>query len=148
MPSVAGQSSVHRCTDTPRRRCHAGGARRSVSNDTTSDVSRYAIRPRSASFRRRKSVDPHLVRSTAGPPKDPVARNQILHQLPTADRNALLFEGGYIGLAIGQTIARMGDLISWAYFPDDGFISLISEMTTGHQVAVAGKRIRFVELAG
>ena len=37
----------------------------------------------------------------------------------------------------GYTLARAGDEISFAYFPDTGIISLVSQMTTGHQVAVA-----------
>jgi CRP-like cAMP-binding protein len=86
----------------------------------TSDVTRRAHRPRN------------------GPPKRTAAfDNHILLQLPPADRDALLAEAEYVSLEVGQKFARAGDPIRWAYFPDTGVISLVSEMTTGHQVAVA-----------
>jgi CRP-like cAMP-binding protein len=85
-----------------------------------SDVTRRSSRPRNA------------------PPKQTAAcRNQILLQLPHGDRDALLAGAEYVRLPVGQTIARAGDPITRAYFPDAGVISMISEMTTGHQVAIA-----------
>jgi len=64
-------------------------------------------------------------------------RNQILLQVPDGDRDALLAEADHVRFAAGDTIARAGDPISSAYFLDTGVVSLVSEMTTGHQVAVA-----------
>jgi CRP-like cAMP-binding protein len=57
--------------------------------------------------------------------------------MPKGDRDALLAEADHIRVTVGHTLARAGDDISSAYFPDTGIISLVSEMTTGHQVAVA-----------
>jgi CRP-like cAMP-binding protein len=69
------------------------------------------------------------------PPAFP--KNHILLQLPERERETLLFEAEYVRLPVGRTVARPGDDISWAYFPESGVVSLVSEMTTGHQVAVA-----------
>jgi CRP-like cAMP-binding protein len=89
-------------------------------SSTTSDVTRRALRPRK------------------GPPQRSVGfNNHILAQLPADDREALLAGAEYTALPVGHTFARVGDLISRAYFPDTGVISMVSEMTTGHQVAVA-----------
>jgi CRP-like cAMP-binding protein len=57
--------------------------------------------------------------------------------LPPAERDALLSGAEYVHLPVGRTLAHAGDPIAMAYFPDAGVISLVSEMTTGHQVAVA-----------
>jgi len=64
-------------------------------------------------------------------------KNQILLQLAESDRNTLLEHADHVRLPIGHTLARPGDAISWAYFPDTGVVSVVSEMTTGHQVAVS-----------
>jgi CRP-like cAMP-binding protein len=40
-------------------------------------------------------------------------------------------------LPAGQTLARPGDAVTHAYFPDSGVVAWISETATGHQVAVA-----------
>jgi CRP-like cAMP-binding protein len=61
----------------------------------------------------------------------------MLLQLPARDREMLLLESEYLDLPVGDSVARAGDRISTVYFPDAGVISLVSEMTTGHQVAVA-----------
>jgi CRP-like cAMP-binding protein len=66
-----------------------------------------------------------------------VLKNQMLLQLPARDREALLLDADYLHLAVGDNYARTGDRTSTVYFPDTGVISLVSEMTTGHQVAVA-----------
>jgi CRP-like cAMP-binding protein len=64
-------------------------------------------------------------------------RNLILRQLSAQDRERLLEGADYVSLADAHAFARAGDPIRTAYFPDSGVISRISEMTTGHQVAVA-----------
>jgi CRP-like cAMP-binding protein len=64
-------------------------------------------------------------------------KNRLLLQLPPRDREALLRESEYLTLPVGDLCARAGDPISTMYFPDAGVISLVSQMTTGHQVAVA-----------
>jgi CRP-like cAMP-binding protein len=67
----------------------------------------------------------------------PIAlKNQILQQLPARDRETLLMESDYLELPFGDTYARAGDRISGVYFPETGVISLVSEMSTGHQVAI------------
>jgi CRP-like cAMP-binding protein len=66
-----------------------------------------------------------------------IHKNQILRQLAAHDRESLLANADYIRLPVGHTVARPGDDIVWGYFPDTGVVTLVSEMTTGHQVAVA-----------
>jgi CRP-like cAMP-binding protein len=63
-------------------------------------------------------------------------KNQILLQLYESDRETLLAEAEYVRLPVGHTFARPGDAVASTYFPDSGVLSLVSEMTTGHQVAV------------
>jgi CRP-like cAMP-binding protein len=70
------------------------------------------------------------------PARDPV-RNLILRQLSVPDRDLLLAGAEYVDLHDSQALARAGDRITTVYFPDSGVISRISEMTTGHRVAVA-----------
>ena len=78
------------------------------------------------------------IRSKSSPLKHRAgSNNHILLQLPAGERAALLADADYISLPVGHTFARVGDSTSRAYFPDSGVISLVSEMTTGHQVAVA-----------
>src|SRR5258706_1314439 len=63
--------------------------------------------------------------------------NRLLAQLPVGTRERLLSDAAYVELPLGRTFARAGDAIATAYFPDSGLFSLVSEMATGHQVAVA-----------
>src|SRR3954447_8641927 len=67
----------------------------------------------------------------------PLPGNQILRQLPPKDREALLAHSEYINLPVGYTIARVEDPFSTVYFPESGVVSVVSEMTTGHHLAVA-----------
>jgi CRP-like cAMP-binding protein len=62
--------------------------------------------------------------------------NRILDQLSQSDRDALLSGASGIRLPVGHAVARAGDALSSVYFPYSGVMSLVSEMTTGHQVAV------------
>lgn len=64
-------------------------------------------------------------------------KNHILLQLTQGDRDTLLAEAECVRLPAGSTLARPGDEIASIYFPDAGVISVVSEMATGHQVAVA-----------
>ncbi len=64
--------------------------------------------------------------------------NQILKQLSAEDRETLIADADYVSHRVGETFARVGDPISTVYFPDTGVITVISEMATGHHVAVAG----------
>jgi CRP-like cAMP-binding protein len=57
--------------------------------------------------------------------------------LPDHERAALLAEADYTTLPAGHTLAGPGEPVTTAYFPDSGVISWISEMATGHHVAVA-----------
>jgi CRP-like cAMP-binding protein len=101
----------------------------------TPDVTRHANRPRKTSRRRPSASRLHEadgVRSHAV-----VLENQLLLQLPVRDRDALLLDAKYVSLPVGHTLARANDRVATAYFPDCGVISLVSEMSTGHQVAVA-----------
>jgi CRP-like cAMP-binding protein len=71
------------------------------------------------------------------PLERPSLNNHILLQLPASERDALLADAECIDLPAGQVVAREGDQISAAFFPDSGVISVVSEMATGHHVAVA-----------
>jgi len=62
--------------------------------------------------------------------------NQILPQLPPKDREALLALG-VRQLAGGLHHRTRRRPFSTAYFPDSGVVSVVSEMTTGHHLAVA-----------
>ena len=64
-------------------------------------------------------------------------KNRLLLQLPVQAQETLLGGADYVALPLGHPLARIGDTVSAAYFPDAGLMSLISEMTTGHHVAVA-----------
>ena len=76
----------------------------------------------------------HVTRAS----KPPIQlKNDILVQLSPGDRETLLADAERIRLPVGGTLARAGDEIGSTYFPDAGVISVISEMATGHQVAVA-----------
>jgi len=63
--------------------------------------------------------------------------NQLLQQFPPKDREALLAESECISFPVGHTLARVADPFSTVYFPDRGVVSVVSEMTTGHHLAVA-----------
>lgn len=63
--------------------------------------------------------------------------NHILTHLSNRERAMLLAEADYAVLPAGHTLARPGDAVSTAFLPDRGVIVWISEMATGHQVAVA-----------
>jgi len=73
----------------------------------------------------------------AGVPGHDAPKNHLLRQLPPNVRKSLLDGAEYLTLAVGQAFAQVGDPVTIGYFPDDGLTSLISEMTTGHHVAVA-----------
>ena len=64
-------------------------------------------------------------------------KNEILRHLPLRDRDALLARAERIRVFTGDTFAQAGNDIVSTYFPETGVISLVSEMATGHQVAVA-----------
>ena len=63
--------------------------------------------------------------------------NHLLLDLSDSDRELLLANAEFRVLPVGHTFARAGDAISSAFFPVTGVISLVSEMTTGHQLAVS-----------
>jgi len=63
--------------------------------------------------------------------------NELLLQWSVETRETLLNAANYVELPVGRTFARVGDAIAAVYFPDSGVLSLIREMTTGHQVAIA-----------
>lgn len=62
--------------------------------------------------------------------------NSLLTQLPEVDRDALRSGAHEARLAVGHTILCAGDSMLSAYFPDTGVLAIVSEMATGHQVAV------------
>ena len=62
--------------------------------------------------------------------------NQLLTQLSDVDRAALLSGAHQAHLAAGHTILCAGDTMLSAFFPDTGALAIVSEMATGHQVAV------------
>jgi CRP-like cAMP-binding protein len=98
-------------------------------------VTRPANRTRKV-LRRPSASSPHAGGSYSGARRDGL-QNRLLLKLPIASRETLLNEASYLELPVGRTFARVGDAIATAYFPDSGLFSLISEMTTGHQLAVA-----------
>jgi CRP-like cAMP-binding protein len=49
----------------------------------------------------------------------------------------LLHDASYIEMRAGQMLAHVGDILSTTFFPDDGLLTLTSEMATGHHIAVA-----------
>jgi len=62
--------------------------------------------------------------------------NHILRQLPPAERERLLAACQQVRFQAGSIVARAGDAITSAYFPDSGVICAMNEMTTGHQLAM------------
>src|SRR5204863_5318382 len=66
----------------------------------------------------------------------PDVKNELLLQLPDDLRDNLLRDASYIDLPAGVAFARVGDATAACYFPDGGLLSLVSEMTTGHHVAI------------
>jgi len=72
--------------------------------------------------------------SSSGPATQ--SANHLLTQLSDGDRDALLSSAHQARLPVGHTILCAGDTMLSAYFPDTGVLSLVSEMATGHQVAV------------
>jgi len=70
-------------------------------------------------------------------PRRPALKNHLLLQLPVELRETLLGDADYVELPAGPALAHIGDAIAAAYFPDGGLLSLISEMTTGHHIAIA-----------
>jgi CRP-like cAMP-binding protein len=102
--------------------------------DATSVVIRHANRAaRSRSGAGRGLVGGHH----AGVRRHDAPKNHVLRQLPPAVRRSLLDGSEYITVPVGHALARVGDPVTYGYFPDDGLLSLISEMTTGHHVAIA-----------
>jgi CRP-like cAMP-binding protein len=63
--------------------------------------------------------------------------NRILQQLTGQDSGELISYAEYVTFPVGHTMARVADPFSTMYFPDAGVISLVSEMRTGHHLAVA-----------
>jgi len=57
--------------------------------------------------------------------------------LPEGERALLLSQAEYVVIPSGQTFAAPGAPVSIAFFPDTGAFCWISDMRTGHQVAVA-----------
>jgi CRP-like cAMP-binding protein len=99
-------------------------------------VTRHPVKSRKGV--RRSTASRFLgIHSPASPAKHGGLKNDLLLQLSPGTRETLLNEAHYVELPVGRTFARVGDPIAAAYFPDSGVLSLIREMTTGHQVAVA-----------
>jgi hypothetical protein len=63
--------------------------------------------------------------------------NQLLGQLSAEDRAWLLADAEYIHLAAGRRLASVGDQILAVYLPESGVMSAISEMASGHRLAIA-----------
>jgi len=64
-------------------------------------------------------------------------KNRLLAQLPDGERALLLSDAEYVVMPAGHTLAAPGEPVSIAFFPDTGAFCWISDMRTGHQVAVA-----------
>ena len=63
--------------------------------------------------------------------------NRVLLETPSDDRDALLSDSPLIVLRAGQTFAREGEPVSSVFFPVSGVVACVSQMTSGHDVAVA-----------
>jgi CRP-like cAMP-binding protein len=63
--------------------------------------------------------------------------NQLLYPLSAEDRASLLGDAEYVRLAAGQRLASVGDPIVAVYLPESGVMSGISEMASGHRLAIA-----------
>ena len=99
-------------------------------------MTRIATRGRRAS-RHRNASRPPIIHGPADPRGRGEPTNDLLLQLSAETRETLLNPANHVELAVGRTFARVGDAIGSVYFPDGGVLSLIREMTTGHQVAIA-----------
>ena len=62
--------------------------------------------------------------------------NRILTHLTSRERATLFADAEHVVLPAGQTLARPGDPITHAYFPDSGVIAGVSEIASGYHVAV------------
>jgi CRP-like cAMP-binding protein len=62
--------------------------------------------------------------------------NCLLVHFPGSVRESLLADACFVRLPVGHTFARAGDPILGAFFPDSGVIVSMSQMSTGHQMAV------------
>ena len=107
--AVKAQKTVHPCTDTG------------------------SVAMAGSACRRARQGRQRVVHSIT-PGSQPV--NQLLTQLSDGDRDSLLSGAHQARLPAGHTILCAGDSMLSAYFPDTGVLSLVSEMATGHQVAV------------
>jgi CRP-like cAMP-binding protein len=98
-------------------------------------VTRHATRSRKVS--RQPSASSSPVPGGPAGPRDAGPGNDLLRQLSAGTRETLLNGAHYAELSVGRLLSRAGDAIATVYFPDSGVFSLIREMTTGHQMAIA-----------
>ena len=66
----------------------------------------------------------------------PVSQNQIIEQLPRKDRVRLLAICEPVDLAMSQVLSERGDPTRYAYFPNTGFISLVTAIDGKHVLEV------------
>src|SRR5262249_53880387 len=71
--------------------------------------------------------------------------NQLLAQISPADRHALLRNASTVDLPAGFPFARVGDPCSAVFFPESGVVSIVSEMTSGHHLAVGAEGVAGLE---
>jgi len=68
--------------------------------------------------------------------KRSLPENLLLAALPAGDRRRLLANREPVDLVEGETLAEVGDDVRHAFFPIDGFISLIAPVEGGAQLEV------------
>jgi len=69
------------------------------------------------------------------------AQNQLIASLPEAERTQLLAACESVHLQVGEVLCERGQLTAHAYFPVDGFISLVSQLEAhpGLEVGMVGR---------
>jgi CRP-like cAMP-binding protein len=63
-------------------------------------------------------------------------RNALLRRLPQEDIDLLLGDAAQVQLPVGAVVARKGDAVSAAFFPESGLIAMVRDMESGNSVAI------------
>jgi CRP-like cAMP-binding protein len=64
-------------------------------------------------------------------------RNALLRQLPEEDIELLIGDLAQVQMPVGAVIARSGDAVSAAFFPESGLVAMIRDMESGYSVGIA-----------
>ncbi|PZO48611.1 MAG: Crp/Fnr family transcriptional regulator [Alphaproteobacteria bacterium] len=69
-------------------------------------------------------------------PTQSVAKNRILAALPASEFAQLAHNLTHVNLALGESMHRAGDLISYVYFVESGFISALTVLSDGQPLEI------------